>query len=129
MHQPTTRSTHPTPVPPCLPYGQIVWRLGVVVLLVLAALSWWAEGRGYKTWAFRKVNPTYAALARPSVTVTRPARHEGNVSTDAFVAADVNLPNMGRVVDGHTLSAKSVRLLRTRDRRPVPAVVNTTAAG
>ena len=47
---------------------------------------------------------------------------------DAFIAADVNLPNSGRVIDKTTLE-DSVLLLRGNARERVAAVVNTTGGG
>jgi hypothetical protein len=101
--------------------------VAVISVLLLACV---AKGRGIKTWIVRLINPTYNA--RPTVMLTRPADFESNVALDAFVAVDVRLPNDGRVIDMHSLPPEkpdTVRLVRTGDRRPVPAHVNTTGGG
>jgi hypothetical protein len=99
----------------------------VIALLVFAALF---RGRGIKTWVMRQVFPTYGA--RPTVTATRPGDFSNNVLLDAFVAADVNLPNDGRIIDPKTLPPHkpgTVRLLREGDDSVVAANVNTTGGG
>ncbi|HWE01076.1 MAG TPA: Ig-like domain-containing protein [Tepidisphaeraceae bacterium] len=101
-------------------------------ILVLCA-CWWASGRGYKTWVFRQFNPDYGVhhyAMQPEIIRTRPADREGNVAPGgAFIAADVELPYRGKVVDGRSLNGDSVRLYRTNDGQLVPAVVNTSGAG
>jgi hypothetical protein len=97
----------------------------VVGLILLAAF---AKGRGIKTWAIRLAIPTYKM--RPAVLGTRPGDFASNVPLDAFIAADVNL--LGRSIDPHSLPPErpdTVRLVRTGDRRPVKANVNTSGAG
>lgn len=111
------------------------WRFPVVELTALAVIAVLLiacviKGRGIKTWLVQMVYPAYKT--RPMVVSTRPADFEGNVPLDAFVAAEVHLPNDGRVVDAATLPPHrpdTVRLVRFGDRRPVPANVNTTGAG
>ena len=111
------------------------WRFPMVELIAVAVIALllvacFAKGRGFKTWLVRLVYPAYKA--RPTVVSTRPADFDSNVPLDAFVAADVELPNDGRVVDARTLPPErpdTVRLVRTGDRRPVPAHVNTTGGG
>lgn len=112
------------------------WPAGptILLLIVAAGICSWARGRGYKTLAFRLFNPEYGVHhyppPDPSITQTRPADRDGNVlPTTAFVAADVDLPYAGQVVDGATLNAQSVKLYRTADTQAVPAVVNTSGAG
>lgn len=63
------------------------------------------------------------------VTGTRPANGARHVLPNAFVAADLHLPNKGKGVDAKTISADTVKLYRAADRAPVPAVVNTSGAG
>jgi glucose/arabinose dehydrogenase len=63
------------------------------------------------------------------VLASRPARGEANVLPDSFIACDVDLPNAGKVVDGATLSPQSLKLYRTVDRLPVPAVILTSGGG
>lgn len=94
-----------------------------------------SKGRGYKTWVFRQFVPGYGThgsgnSARPAVVRTRPSDRDGNIlPTNAFVAADVDLPFTGKVVDGDSLNSGSVLLYRTRDHQFVQAVVNTSGAG
>jgi len=66
---------------------------------------------------------------RPSVTGTRPGHLETNVSRDIFIAADVNLPNVGGGVDSSTLNTSTVRLRRTSDGALIPGTVDTTGGG
>ena len=66
---------------------------------------------------------------RPTVTGTRPANGETGVSRDSFVAADLNLPNVGGGVDVSTLSTSTVRLKRTSDGTLIPGTVDTTGGG
>lgn len=102
----------------------------LVVTAVVAAASWYARGRGYRAWVSHKYFGGPVPFAkRPGVTATRPGHYDGSVALDAFVAADVALPNDGYVVDGKTVTPQSVKLFRTADRREVPAVVNTTGGG
>ncbi len=63
------------------------------------------------------------------VTDTRPIDGAIRVTPNSFIAADVNLPHTGHGVDPRTLTDQNVKLYRTRDRAPVPAVVNTSGAG
>src|SRR5688572_20297682 len=63
------------------------------------------------------------------VTHTRPGNGDGGVLPNAFIAADVNLPNTGHGIDSATLSPASVKLYRTSDGAAVAAVVNTSGAG
>ncbi len=107
---------------------------GLIALSALIAVGHCAQGRGYKTWMIRRVyagyNVPHHPPARPSVVRTRPADRDGNiVPGDLFVAADVDLPYGGNVVDGATLNSDSVRLYRTHDQLAVSAVVNTSGAG
>lgn len=86
------------------------------------------KGHGVKTRLIQLVNPNYG-MSRPGVRAIRPADQEINVLPDAFVAADVNLPNHARAIDGRSLTAQSVQLYRAIDRKPIAAVVNTSGAG
>ncbi|HEY8748123.1 MAG TPA: Ig-like domain-containing protein [Tepidisphaeraceae bacterium] len=100
-----------------------------VILIATVALAIFAKGHGYKTQLIRVFKPGYAPPPHPAVRVTRPANQEINVLPDAFVAADVHLPNHARAIDGRSLTSKSVQLYRANDHRPVDAVVNTSGAG
>ena len=100
----------------------------IFVLVALAGLALLTKGRGYKTRLISVFVPGYGH-ARPIVRVTRPSDQEINVLPDAFVAADVVLPNHATAIDGRTLTSQSVQLYRAVDHKPVPAVVNTSGAG
>jgi glucose/arabinose dehydrogenase len=71
-----------------------------------------------------------AFVADPSgvamVTNTRPANGEKDVLPNIFVSAYLN---SGHAIDPGTLDVNTVRLYRTTDQHPVPAQVNTSAAG
>ena len=115
-----------------VPVRRRAWlRWGGTAIVLVAALGFCAvaKGRGWKTRLIRTVYPTYGAIDRPTVTASRPADRESNVAPDAFVAADVSLPNFGHVIDAASVNPDAVRLYRTIDRRPVPAHVNTSGGG
>jgi glucose/arabinose dehydrogenase len=101
----------------------------IVVLVALAGLALLSKGRGYKTRIISLVVPGYGSGGRPAVRLTRPSDQEINVLPDAFVAADVVLPNHARAIDGRTLTGQSVQLYRAVDHKLIPAVVNTSGAG
>ena len=106
----------------------------VIAVLALAAAaggaSWYAKGRGYRAWvAHRYFGGPVPFAKRPAVTASRPGAYDGSVALDAFVAADVDLPNGGYVVDAKTVSPATVKLFRSADRTEVPAVVNTSGGG
>ena len=65
--------------------------------------------------------------SQPSVTFTNPPANEIDVSRDAFIAADVFVPNGG--IDPATLTSESVYLVRSSDSASVPSVLNTSAGG
>lgn len=67
--------------------------------------------------------------ARPSVTGTTPVSGATNVSRDAAVVATVNLPTSGAGVDSTTLTAATVKLVRTNDGVQVPGNANTSGGG
>ena len=100
----------------------------VLVLVALGGLGFFAKGRGWKTRLIQPFVPGYG-LSHPAVRMTRPSDKEINVLPDAFVAADVVLPNHARAIDGRTLTAQSVQLYRALDHKQVAAVVNTSGAG
>ncbi|HEX4795357.1 MAG TPA: Ig-like domain-containing protein, partial [Humisphaera sp.] len=115
------------------------WRLYVLVAAIFAvgglaagAVSFWAKGRGYLTFAVRVVNPSFRVpyhAPRPTVMASRPADRDINVLPDAFVAVDIHLPNAGKVVDATTLSDQTVRLYRNGDHQIIPAIVITSGGG
>jgi glucose/arabinose dehydrogenase len=105
----------------------------VVVLVALAAAgagAWYAKGRGYRAWVSHQYfGGALPGAKRPAVSATRPGHYDGNVPLDGFVAADVELPNGGYVVDGRTVTPATVRLFRTADKSEVAAAVNTSGGG
>ena len=113
--------------------GRAASRVLVVVGLAAAAaggFAWHARGRGYRAWvAHRFFDGPLPFAKRPSVTATRPGHYDGSVPLDGFVAADVDLPNGGYVVDAKTVTPETVKLFRTADRREVAVAVNTSGGG
>src|SRR4051812_24163807 len=98
----------------------------VLLVAALAAATWWARGRGYKTWVLAKFFPeSRYAMKHPSVTGIRPADRDSDVQPDVFIACDVELPNRNQVIDKNTLDG-AVLLLRGNAREKVPAAVNTS---
>jgi glucose/arabinose dehydrogenase len=79
--------------------------------------------------ALRKVGLLAPAPVRPSVAAVRPGKDETVIACDAYFAADVSLPNAGASVDPATVNSGSVRLVRRGESTPIPARVNTSAAG
>ena len=65
--------------------------------------------------------------ASPEVTLTQPAAGDSNVARDAFVSADVFVPNGG--IDPSTLTSTTVYLSRSSDAQPVSAILNTSGGG
>ncbi|MGB7160736.1 MAG: Ig-like domain-containing protein [Tepidisphaeraceae bacterium] len=63
------------------------------------------------------------------VTGTRPGDGARSILPNAFVAADVYLPNKGKGVDAKSITVDSVKLYRAADRAPVKATINTSGAG
>jgi hypothetical protein len=72
---------------------------------------------------------TSVSAGRPSVLALRPAAGETGVMRDAFVAADLSLPNVGGGIDPATLTSTSVRLVKVSDSSVVAGSVNTTGGG
>jgi len=100
--------------------------MALVILLVPAALL--LRGAGLKSALMRHLSLS-PSLEHPSVTASRPNGDDGSVAVDAFVAADVRLPNAGQVIDPKTVNSGSVRLYHRGDNTVVPARVNTSAGG
>ncbi|HEX8914153.1 MAG TPA: Ig-like domain-containing protein, partial [Humisphaera sp.] len=77
------------------------------------------------------INPGTPQVARPSVRADQinPAPGQTDVKRDTFVAASVNLPNVGKGVDSATLNTSTVKLYRTSDKAAVPGHVSTSGAG
>lgn len=86
-----------------------------------------------ETLVFEKfeIVPGTPQIARPSVRADEvsPAPNQTNVKRDSFVAAALNLPNVGKGVDTATLNTSTVKLYRTSDRVAVPGHVSTSGAG
>jgi glucose/arabinose dehydrogenase len=99
-------------------------RLTAWFAIALSLFYWWGHGRGWKMWAINHVWTFH-----PHVTGTRPENGQTGVMPDDFVAVDVMLPNLASGVDGNTLAPDSVKLYRTKDHEPVPALLNTTGSG
>ena len=66
-------------------------------------------------------------VPRPYVTFTNPPGGASNVPRDAFVSADVSVPNGG--IDPRTLTPQSVYFTRSLDSAIIPAVLNTSGGG
>jgi hypothetical protein len=106
-------------------------RWGISILVVLAAavgIGALSRGHGLKTRLIQIIRPDYG-VSHPVVTASRPGNEEINVLPDAFIAADVHLPNRAKAVDAATLTSSTVHLYRTGDHQPIPAVVNTSGGG
>lgn len=65
----------------------------------------------------------------PRVTASTPSNGSTSVFRDTAVALDVLLPSPGRGVDGTTLNAPNLTLVRTSDGAQVPFRANTSAGG
>lgn len=101
----------------------------LLAMVVVGVFAGWAKGRGYKTAILRAMfpeDPTY--LKKPTVVAVRPDHMAGGIRPDAFIAADVKLPNPGRIIDRSTLEG-GVQLLKGNAREKVPAIVNTSGGG
>jgi glucose/arabinose dehydrogenase len=122
----------PSLVQTILPLRRRWPRALIVVALIAAFLATChlLKGHGYKSRVLHRLFPqSHAWLHHPYVTATRPGSYEGGVPLEGFIAADVNLPNSGNVVDGATVTSGSVRLFRTGDQHLIEAQVNTSGAG
>lgn len=109
--------------------GRVLLVIAMLLLVAIGAVAFWAQGRGYKTAIlayFLPDDPRF--LKKPSVFAVRPADRDDGVEPDAFIAADVTLPNPGKVIDRATLEG-GVQLLKGNGREKVPAIVNTTGGG
>lgn len=70
-----------------------------------------------------------ASSLRPSITATRPGDTMTDVSRDAFIAADLNLPNAGHGIDAGSMNGSTVKLTRTSDGATIKANINTDGGG
>ena len=103
--------------------------LGLALAIAIAAGVAALRGTGWKSSVLGFFGVSHGAAAHPTVTASRPGLDAGLVACDTFIAADVQLPNAGAVVDPDTINSGSVRLVRAGDATQVPARVNTSAAG
>src|SRR5436309_12630095 len=103
-------------------WGAIGWTLGIVVVCAL-------YGGAYKFAEWEKAHAT--PPPQPTVVRTRPADGETGVLPNAFVAADVFLPNFGHGIDARTMNTRTVRLFKidSEKRVEVAGHVNTSGAG
>ena len=92
----------------------------VIGLIVLALGAYWA------TQAFRKGSFTANPTGVSFITGTRPTDGEKDVLPNTFIEARLN---PGQAIDPETVDLTTVKLYRTKDKRDVPAQVNTSAAG
>lgn len=118
------------PVQDKTPRARRVKRWAVLLVLVAVSLGVGilSKGHGLKTGLIRIFHPGYG-LSHPTVTDSRPGNNAINVLPDAFVAADVRLPNYAKAVDPASLNSETVHLYRAEDHQPVAAVVNTSGGG
>ncbi|NJM56163.1 MAG: hypothetical protein HC857_00085 [Synechococcales cyanobacterium RU_4_20] len=58
-----------------------------------------------------------------------PLSRASNINRNAAITLDVDLLGTGSVVDGATLTNRTVQLYRTRDGAPVAGIANTTGGG
>src|SRR5215213_9173582 len=71
-------------------------------------LSAGAVGSSSST-VFQAPASAHAEAARPTVTATDPTSNKTNVRRDAFVAAYVDLPNVGHGIKESTLTSSAVK--------------------
>jgi glucose/arabinose dehydrogenase len=109
--------------------GHLALTIAMALLIAAGGFAWWAQGRGYKTAMFAYFFPDDPKfLKKPTIFAVRPADRDDGIEPDAFIAADVTLPNPGKVIDRATLDG-GVQLLKGNGREKVPAMVNTTGGG
>lgn len=72
---------------------------------------------------------TAGAGNRPYVTIVTPSNRATGVARNAFVSAEVRLPNVGFGVNQDTLNAATVKLIRVSDNVQIPANANTSGGG
>ena len=82
---------------------------------------------GFNHFEIDAGTPVAPPAQAPSVAIIRPAANDTNVSRDAFVSVDFNLPNGS--IDGTTLNTGDVYLYRTSDHALIPSIVNTSGGG
>ena len=125
-----------------------VYRLNVEQTLIVngtpSSSNLWIEGSGVVTVADGRLTVSNAAgsnnnkvnfieiastdaVTQPSIAGTTPTNGQANVGRDAFVGADMFLPN--GALDAATVTGANVTLRRAADNVLVPAVVNTSGGG
>ena len=129
-------------------YFNSVYRLNVEQTLIVdgtpTSANRWVEGNGVVTVADGRLTVSNAAgssnnkvnfieiastdaVTQPSIAGTTPTNGQTNVGRDAFVGADMFLPN--GALDAATVTTANVSLRRAGDNAVVPAVVNTSGGG
>jgi len=103
-------------------------RLIAVSLIVLVLLGAGAARLLLKKETRRGILSRIGLADAPYIIDTRPADGEAGVRPDAFIAADVHLPNRGHGVDPKTLSDLTIQLVREDDGSVVPATFSTEGA-
>jgi fibronectin type 3 domain-containing protein len=81
------------------------------------------------TFDFFEITPGLSMSARPSISELRPGNGATGVWRDAYIAADVRLPNRGHGIDRTSVSSNTVRVYRSSDSEPVPGVINVSPGG
>lgn len=98
------------------------WMFGIVAVACL-----YVQVYDFASWEKAEAQPP----PQPIITRTRPYDGQKNVLPNAFVAADVFLPNFGHGISSSTMNTDSVKLYQVvKDKRvPVAGHVNTSGAG
>ena len=110
------------------PFPALMWISLCIALCLLSCHL--LKGHGYESRLMHRLFPaSRARFTHPTVIVSRPGDLDGGVFPDAFVAADVFLPNSGQAIDPGTVHAGSIRLFCSADHQPVEALVNTSGGG
>src|SRR4051794_24299641 len=113
---------NPMMYPPGGPGGRPPRRIGrLIVILVLVAMVGFWVAQTLRRGAF-SANPAGMTMVRD----TRPANGERDVLVNTYISAYLNA---GHALDPHTVDTQTVKLYRSSDQKPVPAQVNTSAAG
>ncbi|MEA2710871.1 MAG: large repetitive protein [Phycisphaerales bacterium] len=92
----------------------------VIGLIVLALGAFWVI-QAVRRGSFM-ANPS----AVTTITSSRPANGEKDVLPNTHIQAWLNA---GQAIDPATVDVSTIKLYRTKDKQPVPAQVNTSAAG
>src|SRR4051794_34309268 len=100
----------------------ICWTLGIALVCALFIGAY-----KFGEWEKRHAPPP----PQPVIVKTRPADLETGVLPNAFVSADVFLPNFGHGIDARTMNTHTVKMFRVDGEKKieVPGHVNTSGAG